>query len=58
MEDVKRKVGSNDIPLIAKERMSIDVETMSGENLPYDMVTTDVVADIKRKLQLKLAVES
>jgi len=31
---------------------------MSGESLPYDMVTTDLVSEIKRKLQLKLAIDS
>lgn len=53
LEVLKKKAGSNIVDLVAKERMHVHVEMMSGENVPYEMETTDTMGDIKKAIKAK-----
>lgn len=51
LETVKNKANSNTIPLECKERMHLDVVMMSGQNVPLEMETKQVITDVKKKLE-------
>jgi len=45
--------GSNFFTLNAKEKMQMQVTMPSSEMTPYDMVTTDSIGDLKKRIQAK-----
>lgn len=57
LEELKKQANSNKVALVAKERMHIDVEMMSGENMPHEMETTDNIMEIKKRIQDKAGVD-
>jgi len=58
LQDVKAKACSNQVNLLARERMHMNVQMMSGENVPYEMETIDDVQTVKSKIQDKTGLES
>jgi len=53
LAELKKQANSNQVSLVAKERMHIDVEMMSGETMPHEMETTDSIMGIKKNIQDK-----
>lgn len=49
LDQVKTQAHSHEVPVDAKERMQINVQTLKGETVNHDMITTDSIVDIKQK---------
>jgi len=58
MQDLKDRTGANEIGLVAKERVIINVETPKGETITHDLETTDNVNICKQKHSVKVNVSS
>lgn len=51
LESVKKEAGTNDVQLLCKERMIMNVQTIKGDMARFIMEIFDSVGDIKAKLQ-------
>lgn len=53
LEELKIKEKSNTVPVVARERMTMNVTMFEGNVMPFEMETTDSVLDLKKKVQDK-----
>lgn len=58
LQDLKDRTGANEIGLLAKERVTLNVETPKGDIVTHDMETTDNVVIVKQKHSEKVGVPS
>jgi len=49
LDDVKVSAANNTIPLVARERVTINVMKPDGEMVPHEMESTDTVVVVKKK---------
>jgi len=58
LDALKLQEQSNAIPVVARERMTMNVTMFAGNQLPHDMETTDTVLDLKTRVQDKEGVDT
>lgn len=58
LQELKDRTGANEIGLLAKERVTLNIETPKGDIVTHDMETTDNVLLSKQKHSDKVGVPS
>lgn len=57
LDTLKVKVGSNEVPLVCQERVNVTAHLTTGQNDQFDMLTTNTILDVKKRISEKEGIE-